>query len=236
MVDYHEKNITEGITSQHNFSRIHPDLVGIASLHSFHQKLLSHPRNLRRMNRICHTNQYYLMYQWNSICMQSMFQPAKYLLHHLQPYYKRIQGKVVIGIHIRQGGETESWKDPLFNIHKKNITKSFPIIDSIIQKKRRVEIFVVSDQNDLVLLYAQRYGSRVFGVDGFRASHVGKHPTTEGLIRIAMELDLLSKCDYLFLTSHSGISDCARRMNSKAKRIFYLNSWFLVCLTLSFLK
>lgn len=200
-------------------------MVGIVSLNTFYRDILKNKRNRNILNERSRIRGDYYFFEWYKVCMQSMFQPSEYLIHYLEPYYQKMKNHKVIGMHIRQGGNLINWKDSQFHITEADIIGAFPHIDKIIRKNPDALIFVASDSKELISLVIHHYGKRVFGVDRYEATHVGKHPTMEGLLRVSMELVLLSKCDYLFLTAHSGMSDCGYRLNSKVNEVVYLNRW-----------
>lgn len=222
IVEITYKNAAEIIAKPGNFSNMHPDLVGISSLHTFYWHILNNKENRNRMMKISHTEKQYFRKEWYNVCMQSLFKPSAYLNYYLQPYYEKMKNHVVIGIHLRQGGVLLNWKDSEFRISINGLLIAFKKIDSILRKHPSALLFVASDSKELVSSIIQRYGNRVFGVDGLNAAHVGKRPTEEGLLRASMELVLLSKCDYLFLTAGSGFSRCGDNLNPKVDNPYWI--------------
>lgn len=216
------KNASEVVGKPGNFSGMHPGLVGISSLHTFFRHILKNEYNRDRMMKIGHINKQYFRKEWYNVCMQSLFQPSAYLNYYLQPYYERMKNHVVIGIHIRQGGVLLNWKDSVFRISMNGLYKAFKEIDHILRRHLDALLFVASDSKEFVSSIIQKYGSRVFGVDRLNAAHVGKRPSEEGLLRASMELVILSKCDYLFLTAGSGFSHCGENMNPKVDNPYWI--------------
>ena len=160
---------------------------------------------------------------WYGSCMQSLFQPTEYLRGYLQPYLDLFARHSVLGIHIRSG-DSAKWKDGSFHLTPEVVTREFSRIDATLAIMNKPLIFLSSDSEMYRDLILQRYGDIVFTVSGLDLQHVGKSTTQSGLLRAAMELQLIGNCDYLLLTPISGFGDCGKRLNRKRPRTWYFQS------------
>lgn len=155
------------------------------------------------------------VYDWMSICVPSLLQPSKYLTELLFPFSSMFDNRVVIGIHISSGivgNVTVQRGQNIMNATR--VRATFPRISRLLKKNKDSLLFVTSDSPSYISLVKEQFKRRAFSTGIIESRYEGFDPFELRTVHEIMDLQLLSLCDYLFVSPGSGFSKLAISMNT----------------------
>lgn len=222
VIDYHWTRAFPCISYEAYFDVAYPRNTLILSLHYFSESLLglaSTKRTLKGMG----IEETLTQDAWYRICVSNVFEPSDRVMTLIHPYLNKMNGKYVIGMHLRMGGKAAKWVDNSMFITTKSVMFQFATISKLLRQHRNSVLFLSTDSDATEKLIRKQFGDAVLMVTDFPQSHVGKKGADEGgVIRSLMDLYLLGQCDYLFLTRSSGFSRIGLAYNKKNPVVVYL--------------
>ena len=118
-------------------------------------------------------------------------------------------------------GSLSVWKDDVSGVTGQRIQDRLPLLNSILHEHANAFIFLSTDSRDVERNMTLLYPGLVKTVGDLPRMHTGRLTTEAGLMRVYLELFILSKCDVLFLTPGSALSRVSRLMNAKSPNVTF---------------
>ena len=157
---------------------------------------------------------------WYDMCIPNLFQPKCYLESLVKPYEEKLKNKYVIGVHARMAGKVSEWGELISYLSEKGLNKMKNKIMKAAKEHPDFVIFIASDTQNVILQFKSWFGN-VVSTNDYSLEHVGRNPTRNGMIRSALDLVLLSRCDMLLLTKQSQFSSVAYHLSTRNIPAFY---------------
>ena len=222
VIDYHWTRPFPCINYEGYFDAVYPRNTLVLSLHYFSESLLRLPSSEKTLKDMG-VEETMTQDSWYHICVSNVFEPSEKVITLIRPYLEQMNGKYVIGMHLRMGGKAAKWVDNSKFITTKSVMFQFATIAKLLHQHRNSVLFLSTDSDATEKLIRKQFGKVVLMVTDFPQSHVGKKGADEGgVIRSLMDLYLLGQCDYLFLTRASGFSRIGLAYNKKNPVVVYL--------------
>lgn len=150
-------------------------------------------------------------------CVRSLFKPSSFLQELLNSYETQLGQGLRIGVHIRMGQGHSDWKDsrPFLNQNQVGsfIEKLHQFVNNKmkrLQNKNSVKIFLSTDSTQEEKLMRRQFPGMIVTTSTLKRSHVGgiyhARVEEESVLKAVLDVMLLGKCDFLFLTPRSGFS------------------------------
>ena len=152
-----------------------------------------------------------------SRCVHTLFQPSALIKSYLEEYEQQLGDGIRIGVHLRMGEGHSDWKDSRPFMSMKRAEELIKMVAGLIQQQRRkhgdkvnIRLFVSTDSSEMEKVMRKRFPGIVVTTRKLRRSHVGGVKSTkyddQSVIKAILDVMLLGKCEFLFLTKRSGYS------------------------------
>lgn len=159
---------------------------------------------------------YALVDLFYSRCVRTLFPPNRRVRALLEKFEPMLGDGIRIGVHLRMGEGHSDWTDSRPFLTEKRVENGLVLITSFIEKQRKkhgnvpVKIFLSTDSSEMERKMQRAFPGMIVTTKGFRRSHVGGVRATryneDSIMKAILDVMLLGKCDYLFLTTRSGFS------------------------------
>ena len=224
LVDYTNRASIPGVTSNSLFNSFYAGPVIFNSSSSMLRSITTH-RSFsdftKRLNEPRNSSLLLTTRSWYPICLRSVFQPSDFLMSFLNPFLTLFKDHFMIGMHIRMAGSLSVWKDDASEVTEKRIQERLRLLNYFLQEHPDAYIFLSTDSRQVERNMTRLYPNIVKTVGGLPRMHTGRLTTEAGLMRVYLEMFLLSKCDVLFLTPGSALSRASRLMNVKSPNVTF---------------
>lgn len=150
-------------------------------------------------------------------CVHSLFQPTPRIQAYVEEYERELGEGVRIGVHIRMGSGYSDWNDSRPFMTMKRVEELMNALEGFIRQQRKkhgeavpVRIFVSTDSSEIEKMMRKRFPKLVVTTRKLKRSHVGGVKSTKyddsSVVKAILDVMLLGKCEFLFLTKRSGYS------------------------------
>lgn len=162
-------------------------------------------------------NLYFLVDLYYNRCIHTLFQPTPLIQKYLNEYEQQLGQGIRIGVHLRMGAGHSDWRDSRQFLTPKRFDKFLGMLTTLIKDQREkhgknvpVRIFLSTDSTNMERTMQKVFPGLIVTTKGFKRSHVGGVKATKyddsSIMKAILDVMLLGKCEYLFLTIRSGFS------------------------------
>lgn len=223
-IDYTPKGSFKGINVEAKFNQEYPHLTVIQSASPLSKPVFKLKSTKKFFKTLKLEKDDLTWDTWYETCIPSLFQPSEFAMRYINPFLEKIKDRYVIGIHIRMAGNYSLWKDSHAYLTMEDITKRLGDIDIEMMSHPNPIIFLTTDSVIIEQQFTEKYSNRVLMANYLPQTLTGKQSTEAGLMRVIIELYMLSKSNVLFLTSRSTLSRVALAMNAMNPKVQYFYS------------
>ena len=150
-------------------------------------------------------------------CVHTLFPPTPFLESYVRRYEQQLGNGVRIGVHLRMGAGKSDWTDSREFLTTKRFNAFIGTLKTLIKKQQKkngsnipICIFLSTDSSAMERTMLQMFPDYLVTTKEFKRSHVGGVKATtydsNSVLKAVLDVMLLGKCDYLFLTRRSGFS------------------------------
>ena len=150
-------------------------------------------------------------------CVHTLFPPTPFLNTYLKQYEQQLGNGIRIGVHLRMGAGKSDWTDSRQFLTTKRFDAFIGMLKTLIKEQQKkhgsdvpIRIFLSTDSSAMERTMQQMFPEVLVSTKGFKRSHVGGVKATKydssSILKAVLDVMLLGKCDYLFLTRRSGFS------------------------------
>lgn len=159
---------------------------------------------------------YALVDLFYSRCVRTLFPPSRRVRTLLERFEPMLGDGIRVGVHLRMGEGHSDWTDSRPFLTPQRVDDGIVQITDFIAKQRKkrgnvpVKIFLSTDSSEMERKVRHAFPGMVVTTQGFRRSHVGgvraARYNEDSIMKAILDVMLLGKCDFLFLTKRSGFS------------------------------
>ena len=150
-------------------------------------------------------------------CVHGLFAPTPFVDTYLKQYEQQLGNGIRIGVHLRMGAGKSDWTDSRQFLTPKRFDTFIGMLKTLIKEQQKkhgsdvpIRIFLSTDSSTMERTMQQMFPELIVTTKGFKRSHVGGVKATkygsDSILKAVLDVMLLGKCDYLFLTRRSGFS------------------------------